>query len=163
MNEAERSEEYSPAIDQFVVFKLHNELFGFGISLITEIIEVVKMNFVPRVPDFVIGAINYHGRIVAIVDLADFFHFPSKETDMHTRIIVIEKNNFSIGFLVEEILEITDLSQAPEEGKPLVEAEANNKYIENILYVNDTLCHIIDVESLLANLKNYFEGDTIDG
>ena len=148
--------------DQVIIFKLHDEFFGFDILLITEIIEVVTMNFVPRAPDIVAGAINHHGKIVTIVNLASVFHLPSTEISLHSKIIVIVKNSFSVGFLVDGIKEITSLSQAPEEGRPVVDAETNNQYIENIFLLNNTLCKLVDIESLLPGLKEYFEGITVE-
>lgn len=148
--------------NQVIIFKLHDEFFGFDILLITEIIEVVTMNFVPRVPDIVAGAINYHGKIVTIVNLASVFHLPSTEITVHSKIIIIVKNSFSVGFLVDGIKEITSLSQAPEEGRPIVDAETNYQYIENIFLLNNTLCNLVEMESLLTGLKEYFEEITVE-
>jgi len=162
MKEHEIAKDCAGAREQAIIFQLHDEFFGFNISLIAEITEVVPMNFVPKVPDFVAGAINYHGRIVAVVNLAGFFKLPSNEKGMNARIIVISKDSYGVGFLVDGIKEITWLSREPGEGGAVVEEGADNKYIENILYINETLCNWIDVERLLISLKDSFEGVNIE-
>ena len=88
MNPDQNKEKESLSKDQIVIFNLHNELFGLNISRVNEISELLPMNHVPKAPDFIKGVINYHGRIVAIHDLARFFDLSTKIDDNLARIIV---------------------------------------------------------------------------
>jgi len=150
--------EMTPSLDrQIVVFKLHDELFGFRISIVNEITEVLPLNVIPRAPDFIAGAANYHGRILAVLSLARFFNLPSLERGALTRIIVLVPEGYSIGFLVDSISEITYILEGVEEKNPMEGKEFKNKYINRVVNIKDSLINIVDVEGLLADLEEYFK------
>ncbi len=78
MGLAENNEINSATSEQVVIFTLHNELYGINIAQVNEISELRPMNLVPKSPEFIKGVINYHGKIVAIHDLARFLIFLQK-------------------------------------------------------------------------------------
>jgi len=142
---------------QIVVFRLHNELFGLDIADVNEITELLPLNIVPRAPDFIAGAINYHGRILAILSLSRFFDLPSLERGTESRIIVLISEGFSIGFLVDGIDEIAYVPEGTEEENPMEGKQFKNKYIKGVVNVRSSIVNFIDIESLLTDLEEYFK------
>ena len=58
-------------MEQFLLFHLDRELFGLQIAHIQEIVESPVLHYIPRAPRHFIGAINFHGNVVPVVDLAE--------------------------------------------------------------------------------------------
>ena len=143
--------------DQIIVFRLHNELFGFEIARVNEITELLPLNTVPRSPAFVSGVINYHGRIVTVLDLSKFFNLEAERSDMLARIIVFVPGEFQIGFLVDSINEITDVAGEAEEVNPMEGENFKNVYIGRVAHLGNDVVNIINSEKLLQDLEEYFK------
>lgn len=157
MNEEKVREVVPVPGEQVIVFRLHDELFGFGIPLINEIIEVAPLNPVPKTPNFMAGAINYHGKIVAVLSLARFFNLPSHEKGALSRIIVLVPEEYSVGFLVDSISEIGYIPEDSEERNPMEGEKFKNRYVERVVCIGDDLVNILDVNRILADLEDYFK------
>ena len=54
---------------QYLTFKLADELFAIGIAVIKEIIEYRPPTTVPMMPQYICGVINLRGRVVPVIDL----------------------------------------------------------------------------------------------
>jgi len=162
MDLVEKTESASLTSEQVVIFTLHNELFGINISRVNEISELLPMNFVPKAPEFIKGVINYHGRIVAIHDLAHFFDLPANTDDNLARIIVLVPGEYHIAFLVHSVKEIIFVPETVEEVNPMEGEDFKNIYIEKVVCIGENPVNIIDVEKLLADLEDYFKEVNIE-
>lgn len=160
---SDKTEGYEPlSKDQIVIFNLHNELFGLNITRINEISELLPMNNVPKAPDFIKGVINYHGRIVAIHDLAHFFELAIEFDENLARIIVLVPGEYHIAFLVHGVKEIVFIPETIEELNPMEGEDFKNIYIERVVCIGESPVNIIDSEKLLADLEDYFKEVTIE-
>lgn len=162
MDLVEKKESLSLTDEQVVIFTLHNELFGVNISRVNEISELLPMNLVPKAPTFIKGVINYHGRIVAIHDLAHFFELPAKIDENLARIIILVPGEYNIAFLVHGVKEIVFLPETIEEPNPMAGEDFKNIYIERVVCIGGSPVNIIDSEKLLADLEDYFKEVNIE-
>lgn len=154
---SEQEEKVESLNEQIIVFSLHNEFFGFNISLIDEISEVTSLNIVPKAPDFISGVINFHGKIVAVMSLASFFNLPSQERGALSRIIVLAFPGYSIGLLVDNVREITYISDDAEESNPMEGEDFKNIYVDMVISLGDSLVNMINLKKLLSDLEDYFK------
>jgi len=158
MEAAEKSSSVSTPGEQHILFKLGDEFFAFNIAIVNEITELLPMNMVPRSPDFIGGVINFHGRVVAVHDLAAFFNLKSAKKDSALkRIIVLVPRGYDIGFLVDSVKEITYINDEGEEANPMEGKDFKNIYVEKVVCLGNTPVNIIDVDKLLADLEDYFK------
>ena len=162
MNPDQKNEKESLSKDQIVIFSLHNELFGLNITHVNEISELMPMNHVPKTPEFIKGVINYHGRIVAIHDLARFFELPEKMDENLARIIILVPGEYHIAFLVHSVKEIVFVPETIEELNPMEGEDFKNIYIEKVVCIGESPVNIIDSEKLLADLEDYFKEVNIE-
>ncbi|MDH3974522.1 MAG: chemotaxis protein CheW [Deltaproteobacteria bacterium] len=155
---AEKSTALSSSGEQYILFKLGDELFAFNIATVNEITELLPMNMVPRSPKFIKGVINFHGRVIAIHDLAAFFNLTSGKKNLALkRIIVLVPKTYHIGFLVDSVKEITWINDEDEEVNPMEGKDFKNIYVDKVVCIGDTPVNIIDVDKLLADLEDYFK------
>lgn len=147
-----------PASDtrrQVISFVLEPELLGCDLSHVEKVIEADKLSFVPRVPSFLRGAINLHGKVIAVVDLREFFGMSRSELTLDSRILILASDVYHLGLLVDRVERIESV---PARG-PLVqlpEPGASNPYVAKIINLGGRILNLVDIEKLLVEIENYF-------
>ncbi len=84
-----------------------------------EIIPFTDVTRVPGVPDFMVGVINLHGQLVALLDLRRVLGLKERQVAEGARVIVIGKEKIEFSILVDSVesvasLDVTALLEAPE-------------------------------------------------
>jgi len=136
---------------QLVGFKIGQEEFGINILAVQEIIKIIDITTVPNASEYIAGVINLRGRIIPIVHLRKRLHMPIIETDKNTRIIVVEINGKTIGFIVDEVQEVLRISTDITEKPPELVASVDSEYITAVAKLEDRLIILLDLEKTLAN------------
>lgn len=148
----------SPLADaraQVISFVIEPELMGFDLRYVDKVIEVGDFSFVPRAPRFVRGAINNHGKVVAVVDMKEFTGLARSELTADSRILIFASDVHHLGLLVDRVERIESvplrgpLVQVPDPGE-------TNPYISRMINLGGRILNLIDVEKLLGEIENYF-------
>ncbi len=132
---------------QLVTFSIGSEEFGVDILKVIEIIRTMEITKVPKAPAFVEGVINLRGLVIPIIDLRRRFGLAEKAGDSDTRIIVIEINGMSVGFVVDSVSEVLRIPANTVEPAPPVVAGVDSDYISGVGKVEDIL---LDLDKLLS-------------
>ena len=135
---------------QLVSFKIGEEEFGVDILKVQEINRVVQITQLPNAPDFIEGVMNLRGRVVPIVNLRKRFGLPAKEYDKNTRIIVVDLNGKTVGFIVDSVSEVLRLSKSVVEPPPDLVSGIDSEYITGIAKLDDRLLILLDLEKILT-------------
>ncbi len=77
-------------INQYLTFKLSEEVYAIKVTNIREVLIVPKITKLPRMPDYMIGIINLRGRVVPVLDLCRKFGLGETTMTEKTGIIVTE-------------------------------------------------------------------------
>lgn len=102
---------------KFLIFFMQGQRYAFDLASIAEVMDPVTSWPIPLAPACYVGAMNFHGAIVAVMDLAAFLGLgrcPELE-----KIIVLDVCVASLGFLVERVARIVpepdiELNEAPD-------------------------------------------------
>lgn len=135
---------------QLVSFKIGNEEFGVNILKVQEINRMLQITRVPNTPNFIEGVINLRGRVIPVVDLRVKFNMPKKEHDKQTRIIVVELEDKTVGFLVDEVSEVLRIPKSITEAPPEIVSNINSEYITAVGKLEDRLIILLDLEKALS-------------
>ena len=135
---------------QLVTFSIGSEEFGVDILKVIEIIRTMEITKVPKAPAFVEGAINLRGLVIPIIDLRRRFGLAEKAGDSDTRIIVIEINGMSVGFVVDSVSEVLRIPANTVEPAPPVVAGVDSDYISGVGKLEDRLLILLDLDKLLS-------------
>ncbi len=135
---------------QVVSFKIGDEEFGVNILQVQEINRLVQITQVPNAPDFIEGVMNLRGRIVPVVNLRKRFGLPQKEYDKNTRVVVVELNDKTVGFIVDSVSEVLRFSNSDVEPTPDLITGIGNEYITGIAKLGDRLLILLDLEKVLT-------------
>ena len=135
---------------QLVTFSIGSEEFGVDILKVIEIIRTLEITKVPKAPAFVEGVINLRGLVIPIIDLRRRFGLAEKAGDSDTRIIVIEINGMSVGFVVDSVSEVLRIPANTVEPAPPVVAGVDSDYISGVGKLEDRLLILLDLDKLLS-------------
>lgn len=136
---------------QTVVFALNNQLCGVEASQVSEIRKYQNVASMPRLPKFVRGIINLRGLVVPVVDLNKRFEMGETEIKRETKIIITQLKNKYVGFIVNDVSEITRFRDEDLELPPETISCEGNGYIKYIAKASDELITIIDLEEILTD------------
>ena len=109
----------SSAGRKYLIFSLSGDLYAFELSQVAEVCEPQPLWPIPAVPPCYRGAMNFHGAIVAVMDLAAFMGLPEqRDTE---KLIVLHGGIAALAFLVERVVRIVSTGQVETQnstGKP---------------------------------------------
>ena len=139
---------------KYLTFKLADEEYGLPIMKVQEIIGMMSVTKVPRVPDFVRGVINLRGRIHPTIDLRRKFTLDSKEDTEKTCIIVVEvdghKGKVNMGIIVDEVAEVLDIKASEIDMTPEFGTSINTEFILGLGVVKGDVKMLLDIDKILS-------------
>jgi purine-binding chemotaxis protein CheW len=134
---------------QLVSFNIGDEEFGVDILRVQEINRTLAVTRVPNVPEYVDGVINLRGRVIPIVDLRRRFGMKRKEHDKHTRIIVVDLEGQTLGFVVDAVKEVLRIPRSVTEPPPHLIGGVRDEYITAVGKLDDRLLILLDLDKVL--------------
>lgn len=134
-----------------VCFRIGKETFGVEIFAVREIVKAQEITAVPGTADYVLGIINLRGKIISVVDLAERLGLGRAKIERASRILVVDLEGFTVGFLVDAATEVLRLPResidpAPEELKHTI----HDDYLEGVGKLDDRLVIILNLSYLLS-------------
>jgi purine-binding chemotaxis protein CheW len=132
-----------------LIFTLGEEFYGLEIDAIQEIIENPALHHVPLAGGVLNGAINFHGQILAVIDLPKLLGFTAEERDH--RYVVLTPALRSMVLSVSGVIHIArlDLSSL----QP-ASAEAVDNAIRGVAYLEDKTVNLLDTDKVINQLEN---------
>ena len=141
--------------DQFLAFKLEDEVFAFDISKVREVLEFDTVTKVPQTPEMMKGVINLRGSVVPVIDMRIKFGMGATEKTVNTVIIIIEidldEESTMIGALVDSVNEVMDLDTEHIEPPPSIGTQLNTEFIKGMGKQNDQFIIILDIERIFTS------------
>lgn len=136
---------------QLVSFNLEKEEYGVDILKVREINKMMQITKVPKSPYYVEGVINLRGKIIPVVDLRIKLGMSKIEYDKDTRIIVVEVEDKTLGFIVDCVSEVLRIPKSVTETPPELVAGIDSEYITSVGKLDDRLLILLDLNKLFSN------------
>jgi purine-binding chemotaxis protein CheW len=133
-----------------IVFKLGQQDYGLDISQVKEIRAMEEITRVPRALGHIEGIINLRGNIITIINLAKWFAIKTKEKNENPKIMIVEIEGNTIGFLVDSVSEVLRLSSNEIEPASVITNKMNLGYIKGIGKKADRLIILLDLAKLIS-------------
>src|SRR5690625_1108275 len=106
--------------NKLIVFKLHGEEYAVSVRNVGSIERILQITRVPSTASIVKGVINLSGVVTPIIDLKQRFYQQETTYTEQTRIIIVNLNDISVGFIVEEANDVVDVTEDQIEPAPEV-------------------------------------------
>jgi len=159
----ENSENKSAAVEEqvqpveggkFLSFFLGKEEYAIEILKVQEIIGLMPITPVPRMPEYIKGVLNLRGKIVPVMNLRTRFGLKEVEYTEETCIIVVQENQYLMGVIVDKVSEVADIEGGQIEEVPSLGAGEQSDYLSGIGKVKDQVKMIVDVKRVLFDVPD---------
>lgn len=136
-----------------VVFRLGGQRYAVAAGLVEEIVRVVAGARLPAPPPLVESVIDFHGRLVPVLDVRARFGLSPKAVELSDRLIVARAGARTVALRVDDVDEVASLiSDSPESVAPVLPHVAGlARTPEGIVVIHD-----------LAAFLSAAEGDAVD-
>ena len=141
--------------NKFLTFELGSENYAIPILKIKEIIGMMAITSVPRLPDFIKGVINLRGKIIPVLDLRLKFGLDEREYDDRTSIIVMElqmeNSTRTSGVVVDTVSEVMDISADDIEPPPQYSTDVDQAFLTGMGKVGEEVIMLLDADKILSD------------
>ena len=139
---------------QYLSFVLSNRIFAIPILTVKEIISLLPITELPRIPSDYRGVINLRGKIIPVVDLRIRFGMEIVEDTEDTGIVVITlqqvDKELTIGVIIDNVLEVLDIKEKNIEPVPEFGANVDLQFIIGIYQKDERVMSLLDIEKALT-------------
>jgi len=153
--------------DQYLIFTIEDQTYGIQAMKVREIDRMANITRIPNSPDYVEGVMNLRGHLTSVINFRKRFGFPPREHAEDTRIVVVEREDQSMGIIADSVQEVM---KVPDNLVQAVPESARNTTVEEFItgvgIVEGKLTILLDVDQVLsksdvrdaANLRSALEG-----
>jgi purine-binding chemotaxis protein CheW len=141
---------------KYLTFILGRESFGIAVLKIREIIRLIEITSIPRMPPYVKGVVNLRGKIIPVIDLRIRFGLASAETTENTCIIVVQVSlpsgvQTQMGFVVDGVEEVIQIAQQEIEETPDFGSELEVDYLLGMAKIRGAVKTLLDIDRVVAS------------
>lgn len=141
---------------KYLTFGLADEHYGLEVLRVQEIVGLLPVTRVPRLPAFFAGVVNLRGRVIPVVDLRLAFGLSSSQMTERTCIIVVkvERSGTSatvMGMLVDEVSDVANLSDDAIEATPEFDTSIDTSFIKGVGRADDRVLLLLDIDKALSS------------
>ena len=134
---------------KYLTFKLANEEYGVEILKVRELIGLMDITAVPRMPVYMKGVINLRGKVIPVVDLRLKFGLDEIAHTEQTCIIVVDVGQ-EIGIIIDAVSEVLDIAGDNIEPAPAMGASVDTSFILGMGKVGDAVKILLDIDKVLT-------------
>jgi purine-binding chemotaxis protein CheW len=124
---------------KLIIFKLGREEYGMDILRVQEIKRMMGITRVPSTPSFIKGVINLRGSVLPVIDLRNRLGLAENELTEAARIIVVLVNDGIVGFIVDEVVEVTTINTQDVEAAQTLSSGLSAEFISGIAKADSRL------------------------
>lgn len=95
------------------LFERLDQLYGLRLAEVEGAGRLKDLSPVPGAPEWLVGAILHRGRVVSMIDLPSFWGLQQRGVADLPTFVVITDGRSRVGFLVEDLLGVHELPDAP--------------------------------------------------
>ncbi len=138
---------------KFLTFALGREEYGLEILKVREIIGMMDITAIPKMPQYVKGVINLRGQVINVIDLRTKFGLPPAEKTEQTCIIVVEiqheRRKISTGLIVDRVSEVQDIPEDCIEDAPHMGGKSEENFILGMGKIGRSVRILLDISKVL--------------
>ncbi|MCL0068716.1 chemotaxis protein CheW [Thermodesulfovibrionales bacterium] len=135
---------------QLITFTLDKEEYAVDILKVQEINRMTEITRVPNSPPQMEGVINLRGKVIPVVNLRKRFGLTPKDNDEHSRIMIMDIQGITIGFVMDSVSEVLRVPSSIVEPTPPMATNISTEFIKGIAKMEERLIIILDMDRLIG-------------
>ncbi len=146
----EVEEDLSIETAEFVLVRIHTDLFALEASSCREVLRPPRIVKVPRAGKQILGIINIRGEIIAVTDLRPALDYPELQQLETTRLVVIRAGGITTALLVDRVegIEVFDIGAVETLTEGLTGARRD--MVRGQITHKEELVVLLDLEKMFA-------------
>ena len=128
---------------RYLIFALSGRLYAFDLAQVAEVSELRETWPIPGAPACYTGALNFHGTIVAVMDLAQFMGF--SVCRLPEKLVILDPAIAALAFLVERVLRIV-----PENQVEKLDETGAERFANFLLVLPEGRATLLDAEAIVG-------------
>lgn len=137
---------------KFLIFMLNDRSYGISILSVNEIIGLLDITPVPKMPHFLRGVINLRGKIIPIIDLRLKLSMEEKEYDEKTCIVIVnatEDARQQVGLVVDMVSEVFDIPSENINPPLNYSSSEHGNFLDGIGKIKDKVIMLLNIMSII--------------
>ena len=134
---------------QYIVAKIGHEQYGVNIQHVHNIERMLRITRVPKAPYYIKGVVNLRGDIIPVMSLRLKFGLDPDEYTNNTRIIIVKQDGNPMGFIVDEVKEVINLTEDRIEKIAKDSNDEKNVYVQGVGKVDKELVTLLSIDGLI--------------
>lgn len=140
--------------EKYLTFFIDGQLYAIPSNEVIEIMCMQPITHIPNLPPFIKGVINLRGKIVPIVDMREKFNKKTGEYGSRTNIIVVEKEDFSAGIIVDTVNDVSDIAETQiQKSQNFNTANDDGNYVWGLISLEQHTVMCLDLMKILNDPK----------
>ncbi len=148
-------------LTQYLTFSLDKDLFAVNVARVLNVLEMIPITHIPRVPPFMRGVINLRGNVLPVIDLRVKFSLPVPEDNIDTSIIVLqleyEGTILEVGAVADSVEEVINLGEKDIEPPPSMGSKLDSSFIKGMGKMGDQFVIILDIDKIISEKDLVFK------
>jgi chemotaxis signal transduction protein/ABC-type nitrate/sulfonate/bicarbonate transport system substrate-binding protein/CheY-like chemotaxis protein len=149
----EESQKPASREGKYLVFSLGEERYGVGILDVREIIGLLEIHELPKMPPFFKGVVNLRDRVIPVMDLRLKFGMEAVEYTGRTCIIIVEisgvRGSTLMGIIVDNVSEVANIHDDQVEDAPTFGGGVDTTMILGMAKLKEGVTILLDIDRLM--------------
>ncbi len=136
------------APERVLLFSIEKSRFALPLPVVEHVVRAVAVMPLPGAPDIVLGVIDFHGRIVPVINMRRRLGLPERDLALSDHFILARSGQHIVVLVADAVGTVTSLLP-----QALVHAESvvpNTGVVEGVLKLPDGLALLQDLEKFLS-------------
>lgn len=135
-------------------FMIDGELFAVSVAQVREILDRTNTTRIPRMPDFMRGALNVRGAVVPVIDLRIKFGLSPTVVTPDTCVVIMEVEvdgeSTLLGAMVDAVRDVFEVEAEDIEAAPKMGTKLDTEFIECMARHDEEFVIVLNVNRVLS-------------
>lgn len=133
----------------YLLFEINKAGYAVEAGSVREIILLPKLSFVEELPEYVIGAFNYRGAYIPVIDINLRMGRNPTLADINSKVLVLSHNSNLFGLIIHESLEVISLEMEQIQCVTDRISSTEAAIMRGAAFINNRLINILDLSMLI--------------
>lgn len=152
---------------KYLTFRLGTEEYGLEILKVQEIIGLMPITKVPKLPSFIRGILNLRGKLIPVIEMRSRFGMESVPDHSRTCIVVIQvgtlNSTMTMGIVVDGVNEVVYIAEDQLSSPPILGREIEMEYVLGLAKLPSRVILLLDIDRILTGSEaNELKTEIID-
>jgi len=140
--------------ESHLVFRIKDQYFSVNVNHVDSIIQIPKLFKVPQAPEYIMGVINVEGEVIPVVDSGIKIKMEFIERNELSQVVILQRNIQELkkvnrlGFLVDEVFDVTDFDPLKIQPLPTAKYHFDERMVDGMHKMDKDFVMQINVENL---------------